>query len=218
MAISAGKPNLVLRAVGAIAAAAALAACEPSGERTAAALISDLPPDAVLASLPLAELAGAAKDPTGSAVGNPFEGDKQAISEGHRLFIAMNCAGCHGYDAAGNMGPDLTDKAWRYGGTPAAIYKSIFEGRPQGMPSWGRALPAQDIWKLVAFIQSYGGSYSAGSRQDSLNGDHGVTNVAPEVTTIEPTFNLPALRDLGNKPADAPPAHANPTPPPGGTP
>jgi cytochrome c oxidase cbb3-type subunit 3 len=206
----------VLRAGSVIAAAVALAACEPSGgQRTASALTSDLPPEAVLASLPLGELAGAAKDPTGSAVGNPFEGDKQAVSEGHRLFIAMNCAGCHGYDAAGNMGPGLTDKAWRYGGTPAAIYKSIFEGRPQGMPSWGRALPAQDIWKLVAFIQSYGGSYSAGSRQDSLNGDHGVTNVAPEVTTIEPTFNLPALRDVGNKSADVPLTDANPMPAPG---
>jgi cytochrome c oxidase cbb3-type subunit III len=191
---------------------------QTSGEGTAAALTSDLPPDAALASLPLAELAGAVKDPAASAVGNPLEGDKQAIAQGHRLFIAMNCAGCHGYDAAGNMGPNLTDKAWRYGGTPAAIYNSIFEGRPQGMPSWGRALPAQDIWKLVAFIQSHGGSYAAGNRQGSLNGDHGVTSVAPEVTTIEPTFNLPALRDLGNKPVDPSPAGGNPTPAPGGTP
>ena len=92
------------------------------------------------------------------------------------------------------------------------IPQSIFEGRPQGMPSWGQALPAQDIWKLVAFIQSYGGSYAAGDRKDSLNGDHGVTSVAPEVTTIEPTFNLPALRDLGNKATDASSNGGNPTP------
>jgi cytochrome c oxidase cbb3-type subunit III len=212
MGIGANKPNLVLRAASVIVAAAALMACRPSQEGTATALTPDLPPNAVLASLPLAELAGAVKDPTESVVGNPLEGDKQAIAAGHRLFIAMNCAGCHGYDAAGNMGPDLTDKAWRYGGTPAAIYKSIFEGRPQGMPSWGQALPAQDIWKLVAFIQSYGGSYAAGDRKDSLNGDHGVTSVAPEVTTIEPTFNLPALRDLGNKATDASSNGGNPTP------
>jgi cytochrome c oxidase cbb3-type subunit 3 len=172
----------------------------------------------MLASLPLAELAGAVKDPAESVVANPFEGDKRAIADGRRLFIAMNCAGCHGYDAAGNIGPNLTDKAWRYGGTPAAIYNSIFEGRPQGMPSWGRALPAQDIWKLVAFVQSYGGAYPAGRRQDSINGDHGVTSVAPEVTTLEPTFNLPALRDVGNKPPDQPLTGANPPPAPGGTP
>jgi cytochrome c oxidase cbb3-type subunit III len=206
-----------LRAVS-VVAVAMLAACKPLGsDRTAATPTSDLPPEAVLASLPLAELAGAVKDPAGSVVANPFEGDKQAIAEGHRLFIAMNCAGCHGYDAAGNMGPNLTDKAWRYGGTPSAIYQSIFEGRPQGMPSWGRALPAQDIWKLVSFIDSLGGSYRTGQHQDWLNGDHGVTSVAPEVTTLEPTFNVPALRD-SDKPADTPLEGGNPTPAPGRTP
>ena len=61
----------------------------------------------------------------------------------------MNCAACHGYDLKGGMGPDLTDTYWRYGGSPADIYKSIFEGRPQGMPAWGRALPPAMIWKVV---------------------------------------------------------------------
>ena len=206
-----------LRAVS-IIAAALLASYEPvAGDSTAAAPTSGLPPEAVLASLPLAELAGAVRDPAGLVVANPFEGDKQAIEDGHRLFIAMNCAGCHGYDAAGNMGPNLTDKAWRYGGTPSAIYQSIFQGRPQGMPSWGRALPAQDIWKLVSFIGSLGGSYRTGQHQDWLNGDHGVTSTAPEVTTLEPTFNVPTLREA-DKPPDTPLAGGSPTPAPGGTP
>jgi cytochrome c oxidase cbb3-type subunit 3 len=58
------------------------------------------------------------------------------------------------------MGPDLTDKAWRYGGTPIEVYKSIYEGRPQGMPAWGNTLPTQPVWQLVAYIQSLGGTFA----------------------------------------------------------
>ena len=93
----------------------------------------------------------------------------------------MNCAGCHGYDANGGMGPNLTDTYWRYGGSPAAIFKSIYEGRPQGMPAWNPALPPDEIWKLVAYIQSLGGAYSAAQYEASVQGDRVGDNVAPEV-------------------------------------
>ena len=52
------------------------------------------------------------------------------------------------------MGPDLTDSYWRYGGAPAQVFSSLLEGRPQGMPSWGKALPPTEIWKLVTYIAS----------------------------------------------------------------
>jgi hypothetical protein len=83
------------------------------------------------------------------------------------------------------MGPDLTDKYWRYGGAPANIYKSIYDGRPKGMPAWGQAMPPQEIWKIVAYIQSLGGSVPAGEFQRSLQGDASVTQVAPEVAKAE---------------------------------
>ena len=73
----------------------------------------------------------------------------------------MKCAGCHGYDAKGGMGPDRTDTEWRYGGTPIDIYTSISEGRPQGMPAWGNTLPPNTIWLLVSYIQSLGGAFTA---------------------------------------------------------
>jgi cytochrome c oxidase cbb3-type subunit III len=93
---------------------------------------------------------------------NPIAGDPKAVAEGRSLFMAMNCAGCHGYDAKGGMGPDLTDTYWRYGGTPDAVYQTIHDGRPQGMPSWGKALPASSMWALVSYIQSLGGTVAAG--------------------------------------------------------
>src|SRR5579862_5621498 len=123
----------------------------PAADRLAAA--QDLPATESNPAnewLPLAQLAGAAKPPANANASDPYSGNPAAIADGHRLFIEMNCAGCHGYDGKGAMGPNLTDKLWRHGGAPASVYASISEGRSMGMPAWGRALPPESIWKLVA--------------------------------------------------------------------
>jgi len=122
-------------------------------------------------SLPLGDVAGQSAAIVTADVANPATSDPNAVGEGHKLFISMNCAGCHGYDAKGGMGPNLTDTYWRYGGTPAQIYQSISAGRPQGMPSWGKKLPAQSIWQLTAYIQSLGGSFPANAYQAAMQGD-----------------------------------------------
>lgn len=70
------------------------------------------------------------------------------------------------------MGPNLKDKYWRYGGSPAAVYRSIASGHPQGMPAWSLALPPDQIWKLVAYIQSYGGMVPPADYQGALQGDY----------------------------------------------
>ncbi len=181
----------LLRVVVCICSAAGLAACKPQGGSAAETPSRGLPSETKLASLPLGDIAGASESAASETMANPYEGNKGAIAEGHKLFIAMNCAGCHGYDATGGMGPDLTDPYWRYGGTPAAIYQSIFEGRPQGMPAWGRALPPQQIWKIVAFVETLGGSVTPLLYHAGLQGDHNVTSIAPEVQDLGATFNHP---------------------------
>jgi len=85
---------------------------------------------------------------------NPYAGDATAISEGRRLFNWYNCSGCHGDHGGGGMGPSLRDSTWVYGGTDSRIFRSISEGRTKGMPAWGNKLPAEHIWKLVAYIRS----------------------------------------------------------------
>jgi mono/diheme cytochrome c family protein len=82
------------------------------------------------------------------------EATPQSVAAGKTTFIKMNCAGCHSYTGKGWMGPDLTDSYWRYGGAPEDIYRSIYLGRPQGMPAWGKALPPEQIWQLVHYIRS----------------------------------------------------------------
>jgi cytochrome c oxidase cbb3-type subunit 3 len=132
-----------------------------------------LPPEGVLSRVAIGDLAGVGNNTLDATVTNPYAGDMAAIKQGNDLFVGMNCASCHGYDLKGGMGPDLTDTYWRYGGSPADIYKSIYEGRPQGMPAWGRSIPPAQIWKLVAYIQSKGGAFAGRLADRGRQGDLG---------------------------------------------
>lgn len=85
---------------------------------------------------------------------NPYEGNALAEQQGQRLYTWYNCAGCHGAKGGGGMGPPLRDPAWIYGGDPISIFESIVEGRPNGMPTWHGRIPDDDVWKIVAYIQS----------------------------------------------------------------
>jgi cytochrome c oxidase cbb3-type subunit 3 len=85
---------------------------------------------------------------------NPFAGNQGAVTAGEQLFGKMNCAGCHGYDLAGGMGPDLTDPVWLYGGKAGEVFLTISNGTSNGMPSWKDKLKPAEIWQLVSYIQS----------------------------------------------------------------
>lgn len=132
-----------------------------------------LPAEGVLARVAIGDLAGIGNNTLNVTVRSPYAGNMAAIDLGHDMFVSMNCAACHGYDLKGGMGPDLTDTYWRYGGAPADIYKSIFEGRPQGMPAWGRSIPPEMIWKIVAYIESKGGAFPGRLADRARQGDLG---------------------------------------------
>lgn len=169
----------------------ALGACQGGSTPPPA---GNLPPPDEVAAVPLGQPAGAADVPEPAlSTANPYAGNPQAIAAGKALYMRMNCAGCHAYSGKGNMGPDLTDSYWRYGGTPVQIYKSIHEGRPQGMPAWGAALPPQEIWKLVAYIQSFGGSFPLTGDGHPREGDVAGEQVAPELSA-HPTSPSPKPR------------------------
>jgi cytochrome c oxidase cbb3-type subunit 3 len=70
------------------------------------------------------------------------------------LFLQNNCYGCHGGLAGGGMGPSLRDTVWKFGGSDSAIYRSIHDGRPMGMPTWGKSLSPSDMKTLVVYIKS----------------------------------------------------------------
>lgn len=85
---------------------------------------------------------------------NPVEGDRRAIATGARIFVAYNCVDCHGADGSGAMGPSFQDGRWRFGGSPAEVFESIYQGRPEGMPAWGGRISEEQIWMLVAYVRS----------------------------------------------------------------
>jgi cytochrome c oxidase cbb3-type subunit III len=87
---------------------------------------------------------------------SPFQTNAWGMAEGKRLFTFYNCAGCHA-NGGGGMGPALMDDKWIYGSHPAAIFASIVEGRPNGMPSWRNKVPDAQVWQLVAYVQSMSG-------------------------------------------------------------
>lgn len=85
---------------------------------------------------------------------NPLGGDPAAAQRGMAYFNAFNCVGCHAANGAGGMGRALTDRNnFLYGASPANIYLTIVQGRPNGMPAWGALLPDPVIWDLVAYIE-----------------------------------------------------------------
>jgi mono/diheme cytochrome c family protein len=145
-----------------------------------------------LAAIPLGDKATGG-DKNQSPVRNPYGDSPQAVQEGKKLFASMNCAGCHTYTGKGWMGPNLTDAYWRYGGGDDEIYKSIYEGRPQGMPAWGKSLPPHQIWQLVAYLKSLA---------EPGGGNHVGTGAVPATGTGRAIDQLPpGAEGSNNNPA-----------------
>ncbi len=162
------------RALGvALIGVGALAACGKSSETT----VAQAPPTATVAQgTPVSSLSpGSGSPPPLSALGAKYSGDDKAKAEGARLFDWYNCSGCH-FHGAGGIGPSLMDNQWIYGGSIDQIYATIFQGRPNGMPSWGAKLSSTEIWELAAYVNSLPASNPSGAA--SL-----------------PTTPLPAVRD-----------------------
>jgi cytochrome c oxidase cbb3-type subunit 3 len=98
-----------------------------------------------------------------------YNGNAWAIAEGKRLYTQFNCIGCHA-NGGGGIGPALMDDEWIYGFDAANIFGTIVEGRPNGMPSFRGKITDDQIWQIVAYVESMSGH----SPLDSLPGrsDH----------------------------------------------
>lgn len=92
--------------------------------------------------------------PAGDTLHNPVAGNADAAAQGEKLFSSMNCDGCHGTGATGFAAPSLVDGRWRYGGADAALFHSVFYGRPRGMPAYGGLMSEASIWQLVTYLAS----------------------------------------------------------------
>ena len=116
--------------------------------------------------------AGRGMRATGSA-GGYDESNSYEVSQGRQWFRWYNCSGCHAQAGGGSIGPALMDEKWIYGSDPDAVFATIMEGRPNGMPSFRGRIPEAQAWELVAYVRSLSGIISgqaATNRADSMYG------------------------------------------------
>ena len=144
-----GRHDMATLALAPPLAACFLAACTHHEAAPTPQAATPLP-----AVLYAAHLAAGGVAPPGAVLRNPHAGDATLAKNGALLFSAMNCDGCHGTDAAGWVGPNLADGRWRYGGSDAEIFSSIYYGRPKGMPAFGAVLGPEGVWTLVTYLRS----------------------------------------------------------------
>jgi cytochrome c oxidase cbb3-type subunit 3 len=94
-----------------------------------------------------------------NTVRGPYEYNAYAMSEGKLLFDQFNCSGCHAH-GGGGMGPPLMDDEWIYGSQSENIFQTIVQGRPNGMPAFRERLSNDQVWRLVAYVQTMSGQHS----------------------------------------------------------
>jgi cytochrome c oxidase cbb3-type subunit 3 len=105
----------------------------------------------------------------------PYDDNAYAVSQGKTLYNQYNCSGCH-FQGGGGIGPPLMDADWIYGSRPENIYETIAEGRPNGMPSYGRKIVPDQIWQIVAYVRSMSGLL----RKDVAPGRDDAMQVRPQ--------------------------------------
>ena len=82
-----------------------------------------------------------------------------------RTVFAANCQSCHGSDASGLVGPNLTDDYWKNVKVITDIPRVIAEGAANGaMPSWKTRLHPNELVLVATYIASLRGQNLPGPR------------------------------------------------------
>lgn len=105
------------------------------------------------------------------ATKNPFEGDASAIRNGGAMFRSR-CAGCHGPDGRGFVGPDLTG-FWAAGGTDDRMFDTIRRGVPGTEMTGADRLRVldKDIWQIVSYVRTLAAVPAASPAGEAANGE-----------------------------------------------
>lgn len=87
------------------------------------------------------------------------------VAPGKGVFDGK-CAACHGAQAEGLIGPNLTDEYWLHGnGSALETYKVVDQGvNEKGMPAWGPVLQKDELKQVVAYVISLKGSKPANAK------------------------------------------------------
>ncbi len=94
---------------------------------------------------------------------NSVKIDKSAaVLDAGKAVYAQNCVACHGQNAEGVVGPNLTDDYWLHGGKIGSVFKTIKYGVPEkGMIAWEKQLSPKQISDVSNYIESLKGTNPA---------------------------------------------------------
>jgi putative heme-binding domain-containing protein len=94
------------------------------------------------------------KIPADPPTKNPLQGNADAITAGMGAY-RVRCADCHGMDARGIRGPDIS-QVWARGRTDAALFRTIRNGVPNTeMPAHPAPRTSDmDIWRILAYLKT----------------------------------------------------------------
>ena len=91
--------------------------------------------------------------PATTATTNPLAGNAQAIDAGKNIYRGR-CGVCHGIDAKGYRGSDLTTGDWVHGGSDGQIFRTIARGIPgTEMPGHGN-MSEDEVWMVIAYLRT----------------------------------------------------------------
>ena len=84
--------------------------------------------------------------------------DASALSDGKDVF-KTDCVPCHGENAQGIIGPNLTDRYWIHGGGIKNVFKTIKYGVPsKGMLTWEGKINPREIQEVASYVLSLQGT------------------------------------------------------------
>jgi cytochrome c oxidase cbb3-type subunit 3 len=82
----------------------------------------------------------------------------QADIDQGKLLFASKCSVCHGKSGEGEIGPNLLDNYWKYGGSPQQIYSTITNGvEATTMVPWKEKITPKKRLQLLAYLESMKG-------------------------------------------------------------
>jgi cytochrome c oxidase cbb3-type subunit 3 len=107
-------------------------------------------------------IATAQGNPDAAKMTNPVTATPESIASGKQTYTRY-CAVCHGVNAEGGSGsdisppaPDLTDTDWKRGSSDGEIFTVIKNGVPPdlAMEPWGDRIKDPEIWNVVNYVRS----------------------------------------------------------------
>ena len=149
--VTAGRPFLEVRALGAPARAAIAAA--------GLALACLLP--AALAGAQTEHPAEPHEHVDQQAVANPIEATAESRGIGRQRYVFM-CRECHGNRGrgdgdmahAGGVPSDFTDDVWQHGESDGELFAVIKAGVSADMQGYANRLSDEEIWHVVNYVKS----------------------------------------------------------------